>query len=71
MAALFFVACPIFHPQFSVAFGRAIARSGKAMQARPRPSSSPATRSQPLSCDFPDQPRDEVALGLFGCASSD
>jgi hypothetical protein len=27
--------------------------------------------SQPLSCDFPDQPRDDVALGLFGCASSD
>ena len=23
--------------------------------------------SQPLSCDFPDQPRDDVAFGLFGC----
>jgi hypothetical protein len=23
--------------------------------------------SQLLSCDFPDQPRDDVALGLFGC----
>jgi hypothetical protein len=22
--------------------------------------------SQPLSCDFPDQTRDEVTLGLFG-----
>jgi len=22
--------------------------------------------SRPLSCDFPDQPRDEVALGLLG-----
>src|SRR5438876_2271766 len=32
---------------------------GKTMQARLRPSSSPATRSQPLSCDFlPDQPID-------------
>src|SRR5262249_15561670 len=39
---------------------------GKAMQARPRPSSSPATRSQPLSCDFPDQARDDVAFGLLG-----
>src|SRR5215831_1201556 len=23
--------------------------------------------SQPLSCNFPDQPRDDVALGFFGC----
>src|SRR5215831_20871217 len=38
---------------------------GKAMQARPRPSSSPATRSQPLSCDFPDQARDDVTLDCF------
>src|SRR5262249_2785484 len=28
---------------------------GKAMQARPRPSTSPAARLQPLACDFPDQ----------------
>jgi hypothetical protein len=40
---------------------------GKAMQARPWPSSSPATRSPPLSCDVADQARDDVALGLFGC----
>src|SRR6516225_2671967 len=39
----------------------------KAMQARPRPSSSPATRSQPLACDFlPDKARDDLALGPLG-----
>jgi hypothetical protein len=27
----------------------------------------PGSSPQPLSCDFPDQPRDDVALGLFGC----
>src|SRR5262249_58358632 len=30
-------------------------------------SAASGSSSQPLSCDFPDQPRDDVALRLFGC----